>query len=293
MISNSILALGFITATSHASAFSESVLGVSRHRQTSNDPIVCSTNGNPQSYTHTIPTINLSTSSSGSLRPNIDGIISPNEYDAFLSLPMYNAGKNAVEGEPSIATSYIAYDCSIQTLCVGTVLNQDFLDANTNAEVWETNAHSWVELDDEVEAFKHSETGINRGRSSSFQFSYVHKENDSTYTIGYEGCWSSATLSENSYIIVHFDITDKDSEGANAKTTATGFAVGSAQSPTGYDICIERARSSDATSYPSKAPTRGGDSPFVSEAPTKVRYTVLFSLLVSEIDGAFMFIYLI
>lgn len=173
-----VLLFAFVAVVATVSADDSSIFGVSRQLAPPT-PLQCA----DDAFTKVIPTIDIDSSFA-----SIDGVIGTDEYDGFLSLPMYNAGKNNDPNRQDVvATAYIAYDCSTKTLCVATNMTDGFLRNNTNTEVQEALEHSWVELDDTVDnAVKFNPDGGSRGYSGPYQFQYVYKEG-SDYTIGYEG----------------------------------------------------------------------------------------------------------
>lgn len=173
-----VLLFAFVAVVATVSADDSSIFGVSRQLAPPT-PLQCA----DDAFTKVIPTIDIDSSFA-----SIDGVIGTDEYDGFLSLPMYNAGKNNDPNRQDVvATAYIAYDCSTKTLCVATNMTDGFLRNNTNTEVQEASEHSWVELDDTVDnAVKFNPDGGSRGYSGPYQFQYVYKEG-SDYTIGYEG----------------------------------------------------------------------------------------------------------
>lgn len=92
-------------------------------------------------------------------RPKIDGMIDQDgdglldneigwkgtEYDGFLKIPMYNAGRNNDRSIP-IGNSYTGYDCSTNRLCVAAYLNDTtYFEAN-NCRIVVSSASSWISI---------------------------------------------------------------------------------------------------------------------------------------------------
>ena len=119
--------------------------------------------------------------------PRIDGWVEY-EYLQFLELPMFNGGKNGKNGSPleqrgRIGTSYLAYDCSSNIVCVAAHLDASFLKANPSVQVEKDDGESWIRFGEDNGSPKLKE-------SNADEFMYVGKPNNSSFIIGYEGCWS-------------------------------------------------------------------------------------------------------
>ncbi|KAL3782803.1 hypothetical protein HJC23_005693, partial [Cyclotella cryptica] len=106
-----------------------------------------------EGHTFGIPLINLSRGSKA--RPTIDGKIvtgsqdEQNEYSLFLDLPMFNGGKNGKNGNPfnqkgRIGTSFLAYDCNANIVCVAAQLDEAFLRGYPNVRVEQDDDESWI-----------------------------------------------------------------------------------------------------------------------------------------------------
>eukprot|EP00804_Cyclotella_cryptica_P012514 CCRYP_017721-RA/>CCRYP_017721-RA protein AED:0.04 eAED:0.04 QI:91/1/1/1/0.5/0.4/5/62/729 len=158
----------------------------------------------------------LDLSPGGTHRPTIDGAIDANGYGSFLELPMFNDGKNGETGSPldkegRIATAYLAYDHVHEILCVAALLDPAFLtDPETSSiEVVEKDEESWVQFG----------VGMKLIESTANEFEYIAKQVDSTFTIGYEGCWNIDYNDPemgrilNNYVQVHFNRKEEDHEG--------------------------------------------------------------------------------
>ena len=131
--------------------------------------------------------------------PRIDGWVEY-EYLQFLELPMFNGGKNG--GDERIGTSYLAYDCSSSIVCVAAHLDASFLKANPSVQVEKDDGESWIRFGEDNGSPKLKE-------SNADEFMYVGKPDDSSFIIGYEGCWSVDSISGmesvvNNFVEVHF-----------------------------------------------------------------------------------------
>lgn len=150
--------------------------------------------------------------------PPIDGWFA-NEYSSFLELPMFNGGKNGVEGSPfekenRIGTAYLAYDCANEVVCVAAHLDATFLKANPTVQVEQSDGESWIRF-----GAANGETKLKE--SNADEFKYVGKPENAAFTIGYEGCWSLGSESikdlasvVNNHVEVHFS--------NNGQTTSSG-----------------------------------------------------------------------
>jgi hypothetical protein len=177
------------------------------------------------------------------------------EYSLFLELPMFNGGKNGKVGssldqEERIGTSYLAYDCNDNIVCVAAQLDEAFLKTNPNVRVRKDDDESWVRF-----GSNNGETKLKQ--SNADEFKYVVKADDSDFIIGFEGCWN-IDLNDpkmlsivNNFVEVHFSRT-------GGETTSTGKP-----SSNGKYICINPkcnpSTPSPSTSYfkyPSMSPTK-------------------------------------
>jgi hypothetical protein len=120
---------------------------------------------------------------------------------------MFNGGKNGKNGSPleqrgRIGTSYLAYDCSSNIVCVAAHLDASFLKANPSVQVEKDDGESWIRFGEDNGSPKLKE-------SNADEFMYVGKPDDSSFIIGYEGCWSVDSISGmesvvNNFVEVHF-----------------------------------------------------------------------------------------
>jgi hypothetical protein len=148
--------------------------------------------------------------------PTVRGWIAE-EYSAFLELPMFNGGKNGVEGSPleqenRIGTAYLAYDCASEVVCVAAHLDAAFLEANPTVQVEQDDGESWIRF-----GAANGETKLKQ--SNADEFMYVGKPEDVAFTIGYEGCWNVGLIDRlanviNNHVEVHFS--------NNGQTTSSG-----------------------------------------------------------------------
>jgi hypothetical protein len=178
------------------------------------------------------------------------------EYSLFLELPMFNGGKNGNEGSPfdqeeRIGTSYLAYDCNANIVCVAAQLDEAFLKTNPYVRVLQDDDESWIRF-----GSNNGETKLKE--SNADEFKYVVKPDGSDFIIGYEGCWN-IDLNDpkmqsivNNFVEVHFSRT-------GGETTSTGKPASN-----GKYICINPKCSPStpkpsptSSKYPSKSPTKG------------------------------------
>ena len=73
------------------------------------------------------------------------------EYNGFITLPMYNAGRNN-DGSPQIGNSFVGYDCVTGKLCVAAYLLQPYLDDNGCSIVIDS-ASSWISINGDKDFF--------------------------------------------------------------------------------------------------------------------------------------------
>ena len=223
----------------------------------------CPTDG----HTFIIPLLDLSPGSAN--RPAIDGKIDKDgdnigddpivdgwtgesiengwvgvEYNNFVALPMFNGGKNGAGGSSidytgQIGTSYIAYDCSTETVCVAAHLNADFLEMNPQTQLRMQDQESWIRFG--------PDGGTKLKESNSDEFSYVRAP-DSSAVIGYEGCWTVANIDAqmqsitNNFVEVHFSLWE-------GQTTSTGKPASD-----GDFICLKP----QCEAVPERIPSRRG-----------------------------------
>jgi predicted transport protein len=178
------------------------------------------------------------------------------EYSLFLELPMFNGGKNGKEGSPlnqeeRIGTSYLAYDCYANIVCVAAHLDEVFLKTNLNVRVEQDDDESWIRFGP-----NNGETKLKQ--SNADEFKYVVKQDDSDFIIGYEGCWNidlhdpKMRSVVNNFVEVHFS-------RSGGETTSTGKPASN-----GKYICLDPkchpstpSPSTSSSKYPSKRPTKG------------------------------------
>lgn len=169
----------------------------------------CPTNG----HTFSIPLLDLSPR--GVNKPEINGDIG-GEYEQFVSIPMFNGGKNGMNTDSSleytgrIGTAYLAYDCSENIVCAAAHLDSEFLLMNPEVTLQTFDEESWIRFGDENGLTKLKE-------SNADEFNYV--ESGSGLAIGYEGCWyvDDAAMESivNNFVEVHFSLWE-------GQTTSTG-----------------------------------------------------------------------
>ena len=105
-----------------------------------------------------LPILNLN------VRPNINGMIdqygddvgdspalfgwSGSEYDGFLNLGMYNAGKNQNPATPRIGTAFVAFDCTEKKLCVAAYMNGTtiFGIPGYDCTIDQVSASTWIQI---------------------------------------------------------------------------------------------------------------------------------------------------
>jgi len=180
----------------------------------------CLYTGDETSYNVLIGDLNLDLSSTSGNYPTIDGKIEngvyytesgdykwkaadgtlstplpssgtgTDEYFNFLTLPMYNAGKNNDDCDTTkdnglgencqIATAKVAFDCSSRTLCAAAYFIEDWLKNKPDIEADQAVGNSWIKLG-----------GSNTyNADNSIAFSYITLEDDNFWTVGWEGCWT-------------------------------------------------------------------------------------------------------
>jgi hypothetical protein len=183
-------------------------------------------------HTFGIPMLDLSHGSY--YRPNINGKVnqlgddigdSPpingwidEEYSAFLELPMFNGGKNGAKGSPleqedRIGTAYLAYDCASEIVCIAAHLDATFLKAHPSVQVERDDSESWIRF-----GAANGEKKLKE--SNADEFKYIGKPDDTSFTIGYEGCWNFGSIDGiasiiNNHVEVHFS--------NNGQTTSSGI----------------------------------------------------------------------
>eukprot|EP00956_Cyclotella_meneghiniana_P045187 scaffold356869_cov182-Cyclotella_meneghiniana.AAC.1 len=91
---------------------------------------------------------------------------------------MFNGGKNG--GDDRIATSYLAYDCASNTVCVAAHLDAEYLAANPTVQVEQDDDESWIRFGEKNGSRKLKE-------SNADEFRYVGKPDDPSFIIGFEG----------------------------------------------------------------------------------------------------------
>jgi hypothetical protein len=102
------------------------------------------------------------------------------EYTGFLSIPMYNGGKNDdLPNTPAIGNAYLGYDCTTSKLCVAAYLNIATYFVGQNCQVVMSPDSSWVSINDENNKYKDTTASV-------VNFKYVKYPNglESDRTIG-------------------------------------------------------------------------------------------------------------
>lgn len=242
-------------------------------------------------HTFEIPILDLSQGSKE--RPSIDGFISQsgdyigesplqlqnwigNEYSLFLELPMFNGGKSGEEGSPleqeeRIGTSYLAYDCNVNIVCVAAHLDWAFMDQNPNVQVKMSQSESWVRFGPNKGETKLSE-------SNSDAFKYISKPDSVGFIIGYEGCWNINLNDEkmqritNNLLEVHFT-------RSNGQTTSTGKP-----SSNGKYICLSPQCERKPSVNPTTSPTRSPITIVVNPYPPTQKPTLVSNYIARILD---------
>ncbi|CAB9496874.1 von Willebrand factor, type A [Seminavis robusta] len=166
-----------------------------------------------------------------STRLTIDQILDPSEFTGFITIPMFNGGKNNDGTTPQVAEAKLAYDCAAKKLCVSAYLTQCYLDGNAACDDGSGNANG---PDYVIQSDSDSWISFGSGNVKLFGVTYLM---DGVDTIGWEACWTLEP-SDNPNKLgplefiesgdwateIHFN---RVNENGNTNTISTGKATGS------------------------------------------------------------------
>ena len=148
----------------------------------------------------------LPTSNVTGFNDTLDGTLTPWDSVDDCGIPMYEAGNI---NKQLASTAFLNWDCTTGTLCI-------LVNATYGIFIYESNDDSW---------FRDYSVQQNVLTPISGSFNYIKDPDDSSVTIGWEGCYNKETsgllpqCSTKVQVHANYDCFGETSEG---RTTSTG-----------------------------------------------------------------------